>query len=279
MRTSAKGLEYPNKYYWDINLNPYASVTNGLADCTTFAYGAIIEDGHRPCVSRVCNANNFHNYLINCWTKIPYDASRLEVGDIVEWSAKCHVAVVSDKQGNISGSFYTGMHGRSYYNGKFDTRSFRTLKEMSDWMVANYPTRFFHKWSVEEESRWCGGKPDYILKHPLYSVDKNPAVDQIQVLGDDMNVRNGNNVVLKRAEKGFYNVLSSSKWELNGVMYTWYEVEKNIFIANVEDRVVFIPKNETDVIDLQKKITELEETVETLRAALNEIKKISNTIV
>ena len=62
-------------------------------------------------------------------------------------------------------------------------------------------------------------------------------------------------------------------------MYTWYEVEKNIFIANVEDRVVFIPKNETDVIDLQKKITELEETVETLRAALNEIKKISNTIV
>ena len=275
MRTSAKGLEYPNKYYWDINLNPYASVLNGLADCTAFAYGAIIEDGKRPCVSRVCNANSFHNYLINGWSKIPYDESKLEVGDIVEWSAKCHVAVVSDKQKNISGSFYTGMHGKSYYNGRFDTRSFRDLKEMSDWMVLNYPTRFFHKWSVEEESRWCGGSPDYILKHPLYSVDRNATVDQIQVLGDDMNVRDNDNNVLKRAEKGFYNVLS---WkDANG--YRWYEVEKGKYIANVATRVVFLPKEDADVVELQNRVVELEATVENLKKALSEIKKISENIV
>ena len=84
MRTSAKKLEYPNKYYWDINLNPYASVLNGLADCTAYCYGAVIEDGNRPVVSRVCNANNYHSYLINGWSAIAYDPDKLEVGDIIE---------------------------------------------------------------------------------------------------------------------------------------------------------------------------------------------------
>ena len=247
MRTSAEGLEYPNGFYWNIGQNPYASIINGLADCTAFSFGAIIEDGHRPVVSRVCNANNFHKYLINGWSYIPYDESRLEIGDIVEWSAKCHVAVVSDKQKNISGSFYTGMHGRAYWNGKFDTRSFVSLKEMSDWMVANYPTRFFHHWSIEEESRWCGGSPEYILKHPLYSVGEDKSVDQIFVSADDMNVRNNSNEVLKRAEKGYYNVLG---WKDNNG-YRWYEVEKGKYIANVESRVTFIPKQDGVYLRLQ----------------------------
>ena len=119
MRQTAKGLEYPNKFYWDISRNPYASVLNGLADCTCYCYGAVIEDGHRPIVSRVCNANNYHKYLIDGWSYIPYDESKLEKGDIIEWSAKCHVAVYTGG-GNISGSFYTGMHGRAYWDGKFD---------------------------------------------------------------------------------------------------------------------------------------------------------------
>lgn len=268
MRTSAEGLEYPNGFYWNINKNPYASVINGLADCTAFSFGAIIEDGHRPVVSRVCNANNFHKYLINGWSYIPFDESRLEIGDIVEWSAKCHVAVVSDKQKNISGSFYTGMHGRAYWNGKFDTRSFVSLKEMSDWMVTNYPARFFHHWSIEEESRWCGGSPEYILKHPLYSVAENPQVDQIQVLTDDMNVRNNDNTILKRAESGFFNVLG---WkDANG--YRWYEVEPNKYIAGYEGRVIYIPKQEDIAIRLQV----LEEENAELRRKLDEINKLSN---
>lgn len=254
MRKSIEGLEYPNKYYWDIHLNPYASVLNGLADCTAFSYGAIIEDGHRPVVSRVCNADSYHKYLINGWSYIPYDESKVEKGDIIEWSKKCHVAVVSDSKKNISGSFYTGIHGRAYFDGKFDTRNFRSLEEMSDWMVANYPTRFFHYWSIEEESRWCGGSPDYILKHPLYSVSEDKSRDQIFVSGDDMNVRNDLNEVLKRAEKGYYNVLG---WkDANG--YRWYEVEKGKYIANVPERVTYIPKQTDEVTRLQTRITELE---------------------
>ena len=266
MRVTAKGLEYPNPFYWDIARNPYASILNGLADCTCYCYGAVIEDGHRPVVSRVCNANNYHNYLINAWSFIPYEESKLEAGDIIEWSTKCHVAVyVGD--GNIAGSFYTGMHGRSYYNGKFDTRSFKTLQEMSDWMVANYPTRLFHCWSITEESRWCGGKPDYILKHPLYSVDENRSVDQIHVLTNDMNVRNNDNEVLKRAEAGYYNVLG---WkDANG--YRWYEVEPNKFIAGYEGRVVYVPK----VDDIDERLHFLETENAELKRILKEINRLS----
>ena len=265
MRTTAEGLEYPNRFYWDINLNPYASVLNGLADCTAFSYGAIIEDGHRPCVSRVCNANNYHKYLINGWSYIPFDEDKLEVGDIIEWSAKCHVAVVSDKQKNISGSFYTGIHGKSRYNGKFDTRNFVSLKEMSDWMTTNYPTRFFHHWSIEEESRWCGGSPEYILKHPLYSVSEDKSVDQIFVSADDMNVRNDKNEVLKRAEKGYYNVLG---WkDANG--YRWYEVEKGKYIAGYEGRVIYIPADNTVIAELKRENEELKQR-------LDEISKLCN---
>ena len=252
MRTTADGLAYPNKYYWDINRNPYASVLNGLADCTCYCYGAVIEDGHRPVVSRVCNANNFHKYLINGWSCIPFDESKLEKGDVIEWADHCHVAVYVGG-GNIAGSYYTGMHGRAYWNGKFDTRSFTSLKEMSDWMVANYPTRLFHNWSIEEESRWVGGQPTYILKHPLYSVAENPGVDQIFVSGDDMNVRNNSNEILKRAEKGYYNVLSYK--DSGG--YRWYEVEKNKYIANVESRVRFIPADSTEILLLKAEIERL----------------------
>lgn len=266
MRVTAKGLEYPNKYYWDINRNPYASVLNGLADCTCYCYGAVIEDGHRPVVSRVCNANNYHSYLINGWSYIPYEESKLEIGDIIEWKSKCHVAVyVGD--GKIAGSFYTGEHGRAYYNGKFDTRHFTSLEEMSDWMVANYPTRFFHCWEIDEECRWCGGSPEYILKHPLYSVAENPSVDQIHVLTNDMNVRNNDNEVLKRAEAGYYDVLG---WkDANG--YRWYEVEKNKYIAGYEGRVVYIPK----IDDIDDRLQKLETENAELKRLLKEINRLS----
>ena len=262
MRTSAKGLEYPNKYYWDKKVTPYGDIRNGLADCTCFAYGAIIEDGHRPVVDRICNANNFHKYLINGWSYVPYAPHKIELGDIIEWSAKCHVAVVSDNQQNISGSFYTGDHGRAYYDGGFDTRSFTSQKEMSDWMIANYPTRFFHYWDILTECKWVGGEPEYILKHPLYSVGENKSVDQIYVSGNDMNVRNDNNDILKLAEKGYYNVLG---WkDSNG--YRWYEVEKGKYIANVASRVTYIPKTDSELEALRAENEELKRIIAEINA-------------
>lgn len=269
MRTTSKGLEYPNKYYWNKSVNPYGDITNGLADCTCFAYGAIIEDGHRPCTSRICNADSFHKYLINGWTYIPFDISKLEIGDIIEWSRKCHVAVVSDTQRNISGSFYTGMHGKAYWGGGFDTRSFTSLQEMSDWMITNYPTRFFHHWDIATENKWVGGDPDYILKHPLYSVAENRNVDQIQVLTNEQNVRNNDNEILCCAESGFYNVLSTK--DSNG--YTWYEVEKGKYIAGVKGRVVYIPKTDDDT-DYKELCERLLKENKDLSERLDEIMKI-----
>ena len=252
MRTTAKGLEYPNPFYWDINRNPYAIVKTCLADCTCFVYGAIIEDGHRPLTKfKRCDANSIEQSLINGWSRIAYDKSKLEKGDVIQWVKHCHVAVYTGN-GEISGSFFTGMHGRAYYNGTFDTRTFKSLQECNDSMIKNYPDRFFHHWSIEKEMSWVKGKdddgsPEYILKHPLYSVAENPSVDQIFASGDDMNVRNDKNEILKRAEKGYYNVLG---WkDSNG--YRWYEVEKGKYIAGYDGVVTYIPAKDDVLVRLQ----------------------------
>ena len=273
-RTTSKGLGYPNPFYWDISINPYASVTNGLADCTCYVYGAVRETGHRAIVSRVCNANSYHNYLINGWMCIPYSASRLEVDDVIEWVDHCHVAVYTGDN-NISGSFYTGIHGRAYYNGKFDTRNFTSLQQMDAWMWANYPDRMFHHWSIDTENSWVGGKPQYILKHPLYSVTCDPTKDQVKVTTDAMNVRNRENEVLKRAESGYFNVLSIDKWELNGTLYTWYEVEKGMFIAQVDGYVEYIKAVD---YDLSKILAENEELKNKVNALAEKIDRISDII-
>ena len=272
-RTTAKGLGYPNPFYYDIVINPYASVLNGLADCTCYTYGAVKESGHRAIVSKVCNANVFHKYLINGWSYIPYEESKLEVDDVIEWVSHCHVAVYTGK-GNISGSFYTGEHGRAYYNGKFDTRHFVSLEDMDAWMWANYPDRMFHNWSIVTESKWVGGAPEFILKHPLYSVEQNKSVNQICVLSDAMNVRNKDNEVLKRAESGYFNVLSIDKWELKGELYTWYEVEKGKYIAQVDGHVIYQEALQTDVAELKKENDELKSRIIILEDKFNRISDI-----
>ena len=265
MRTTKKGLEYPNPYYWDINRTPYAIVKTCLADCTCYVYGAVIEEGHRPLTTfKQCDANTIHQSLKNGWTRVPYDKNKLEKGDVIQWVKKCHVAVYTGND-EISGSFFTGMHGRAYYDGKFDTRTFKTLQECNDWMWANYPDRMFHHWSIETENSWVGGSPDYILKHPLYSVKEDPLNDQIKVLTDDMNVRNDSNEVLKRAESGFYNVLG---WkDANG--YRWYEVEKGKYIAGYDGRVIYIPSENTVISELKRENEEL-------KKRLDEISKLCN---
>jgi len=270
MRTTAKGLEYPNQFYWKYLVNPNATITNGLANCTTFAYGCIKEDGHLPPVSTIVNASNWHTVLANGWMCIPFDKSKAEIGDIVQWVEHCHVAVVSDSDA-ISGSFYTGMHGKAYYQGKFDTRSFSSLEEMSHWMIQNYPTRFFHHWSIEAECRWVGGEPEHLLKHPLYSVERDESKDQIEVLTFQQNVRNNSNNILCKAEKGFFTVLSH-RIE-NG--YLWYEVEPDKYIAQVDGRVVFYEKKDDDIAKLKKENKELKAKVKVLEDKLDAISEMA----
>ena len=221
MITDINKVVYDSKYFWDIKYNPNATIPNALPNCTTCAYGLIIADGHKPPVQYIVNAGNWEKYLTNGWIAVPYSEDKVEVGDILNWKKKGHVATCSKIDGDkkiLSSSFYTGEHGCSIYNGSYDTRtSFTSLKQLSDWMLENYQTRYFHVWDVNEEQRWVGGIPELLLKHPLYSVKENTSKNQIEVLTYEQNVRDKNNNILKKAEKGYFNVLSTT--EMNG--YLW----------------------------------------------------------
>ena len=273
MITNIKDVVYNEKYFWDDKYNPNATISNALPNCTTLAYGLIIADNKLPPVSYISNASSWDRVLDNGWMAVDYDVVKIEVGDILQWKNKGHVAAVSRiDEGKIilSSSFYTGEHGCSIYNGKYDTRtSFTTLEELSNWMLKNYPKRYFHCWSLDEECKSVGGLPDKILKHPLYSVKRNTNKDQIEVLTFEQNVRDAKNNILKKAEKGFFNIFSTKQQD----GYIWYEVEKNKYIAGVDGRVVFLPKEEDESIIEENK--RLKKENEDLKSLLRQINKLS----
>ena len=280
MITDIKGLEYNgkwHKYFWDPAVNPEATVRDGLADCTCFVLGDVAAEGLPRPVSPIPNASAWHTCLINGWHAIPYKASDVEVGDILEWVEGCHVVRVSKIEGGkiyISGSFYTGIHGRAYYNGKFDVRTgINTLQQLSDYMIKNYPVRFFHYWTVEDENRWVGYAPKYILKKPVNvkPVKKDTSVDQVEVLiAGEQNIRNNNNTVVGVAEKGFYNYLGSK--DSNG--YTWYKIADNRWIAGMKNRVELRLAKTTsseEVKELTRQISELKSTIDTLTSNVEKL--------
>lgn len=246
-----------HQYFWNKDKNPNATIENGLANCTTLVYGLCLIDGLKP-VNTIRNASVWHNYLSKNWTSIPFDITKLKVGDIIEWTTNVHVARVSritDGKVYVYASWYTGEHGRSTYNGDYDTRHFRSLEEMSDFFYYNYPTRFFHEWSLEEESKGVGGQPNYILVMPTVNpTDRKKNENQIEILdGFVQNVRDENGQVVGLAQSGFYTVYGSK--DENG--YIWYKVAENRYIALVNGRVVYLPKD--DESDLKKEIAELKE--------------------
>lgn len=236
-----------DNFFWNKELNPNATVPNGLANCTTMAYGLTIMeaigdvDAFRP-VSRIASAMYWHKYLINGWTFIPYDREKVNVGDIIEWVDHCHVAKVIARNGDkmiVGSSFYTGEHGKAYYDGGYDTRSFSSLEELSDFMYENYPWRFYHEQTIEDESRSVGGEPQYILvkPYPVLPVEEDTSVNQIYVYTNEQNIRNNANDICGVARMGYYNVIGTKV--NNG--YIWYEVQPDRYIAGVKGRVEFIP--------------------------------------
>lgn len=274
MITNIDKVKYDVKYFWDVNYNPNATIPNALPNCTTLAYGLIIADGHKPPVQYIRNAGQWATVLTNGWMAKPYDINDVEVGDILNWKAKGHVATCTKIDGDkkiLSSSFYTGEHGKSIYNGSYDTRTmFTSLKQLSDWMLENYSTRYFHCWDVDEECRWVGGIPELLLKHPLYSHKRDDSRNQIEVLTYEQNVRDKDNNILKKAEKGFFNVLSTK--EEDG--YLWYEVEKGKYIAQVDGRVVY-HQADSDYDTLKKENERLRKENAELKAKLDEIMEVA----
>lgn len=257
MITSIKGLEYGgkyNKYFWDVSINPLATVSNCLPNCTCFVAGDILNDGLPLPVSKLVNANQWHLYVDNGWTLLDFDINNVKEGDILEWTNGCHVARISkieDKKIYVSGSFYTGVHGKAMYDGKFDTRDgLNSLKAVSDFMIMNFPIRFFHYWLLENENKWVGAEPRYIIRMPeaeIEPVERNASVDQIQVLTNEQYIRTNNNVIVGVAKEGYYNVLSIKHSTKNE--YEWYEIAEDRCIAGVEGRVVYLPaSNELDAL-------------------------------
>lgn len=177
-RTVYNGIEYggaQDMFYWDTAYNPGAVFDSGLGtydlalpNCTTYCYGRIQEAGDPVPVSVFANANQWHNYLTNGWTAIPFSIDDVEPGDILEWaSPDNHVAVVEAVSGStiyVSQSFYTDDNGTPYGNrtpGVWGS----TKAQVSAYGLANYPWRFFN-YSLDTAA--YGYHPTYILKNPAH---------------------------------------------------------------------------------------------------------------
>lgn len=244
-------------FFWNPSYNANATIENGLANCTTLAIGLCYLQGLPLTVSRIGNANVWDRLLTNGWTSKPYGSVTLKVGDKLQWVEHCHVATVIEIQNGeaiLGCSWYTGEHGVSVYDGEFDTRHFTSLPMLSDFMVNNYPYRFYHEATISEESTQVGGLPDNVLVAPqqIRPVDENSLVNQIHVLTNEQNIRDNDNNIIAVAKSGFYDVYTTK--ESHG--YTWYEIQENAFIAGVKGRVIYIPAK-SDYEKLKKENEEL----------------------
>ena len=148
-------------YYWDPSYNPGATKELCMANCTTYAYGRVRENGLPRPVSQFRNANNWHLYVANGWQKIDYySGMALQQGDIVEWEAN-HVAVVETNGTNpyVSSSWYTECTLR------YDAVS--SMQIISGWMVINAPGRFYRYVTLTTENSGAGGGayPKYVLRY------------------------------------------------------------------------------------------------------------------
>lgn len=287
MKYTINDLSYGGKYHneaWNPQFNKEATIPNALANCTAGVIAfCLIERDPIP-VSVISDASNWHNYLTNGWRCIDFDEKKVKVGDIIQWVDKCHVCKVADIQDGtiyINGSFYTGEHGVAYYQGKYDTRNrFQALQELSDFMISQYPTRFYHYWTLDKESQMVGGQPEHILVCPdnVSPVERNTNVNQIQTTDEGLRIRTEpslNGEIVGHVQLGYYNVLQTK--EADG--HTWYEIGPNRWCADVT--VNYLPKQDDIIAEIQKyfdamksEVSNLTDENEKLKQKLNEIKAI-----
>lgn len=175
-----------SRYYWNPSYNPNATFDNCMANCTTFAYGRVRENGFTAPVTRIRNANNWHTVVNTSggWTLLNYTSGMsLRAGDIVQWGdyqkymagespqyrySAVHVAVVETYGTNpgVSGSWYTG-DDETADSDRSTAVMGNTLADVCNWMVAHVSGRFYHYNNLSDESSLAGHgyPPMYVLRY------------------------------------------------------------------------------------------------------------------
>lgn len=268
MKYNINDLAYGGRYHnqcWNPQFNPEANIPNALANCTTAVISfCLIENKPRP-VSAISDASNWHNLLTNGWRCIDFNPSKVKVGDVIQWVDKCHVCQVADIVDGtiyINGSFYTGEHGVAYYNGNYDTRNrFTSLQDLSNFMTSEYPTRFYHYWTLDKEAQMAGGMPEHILVCPetVSPVERNTNVDQIQTTDEGLRIRTSPSLsaeIVGHVQIGYYNVLSQK--EADG--YVWYQIANDRWCANIS--TVYLPAQNDIIKELERLFNSMKATIE-----------------
>ena len=168
-----------SQYYWNPNYNPNATIPNCLANCTTLCYGRALENGWPAPVTSIPNGNKWHTVVNTAqgWSKISYTSGmQLYAGDIVEWASEDpdhiplpnHVATIEQDGTDPyqSSSWYTGDDGTG--NSSRNTAIVgHNLQAVSNWMVSNYPYRFYHYSTLSQENIQGGhnNQPRYVLRY------------------------------------------------------------------------------------------------------------------
>ena len=150
-----------SRYYWDRSVNPNATPELCLANCTTLAYGRVMEEGYPAPVTRILNANLWHTVVNTAegWELLNYYSGMLLMpGDVLEWSAM-HVAVVETQ----STSPYVSA---SWYTPRDESLS---LQAISDYFqtTESLQNRFYHYVPLwrENNNAGDGADPLYVLRY------------------------------------------------------------------------------------------------------------------
>ena len=161
-----------SKYYWNSSYNSNATFNLCLANCTTLCVGRALENGYPKPVTVIRNANLWHTVVNTSegWTLLNYTSGMvLKAGDIVEWVNNNHVATIEEDgtNPNQSSSWYTGDDGTGGSSRSASVIGGNTLQDVSNFMVNNYPYRFYHYTALSVENQQGGGNraPDYVLRY------------------------------------------------------------------------------------------------------------------
>ena len=272
-----------------------------MANCTCFVLGDCGVTGTPSPVYRAVGAANWHDYLTNGWTKKDFDKSKVKVGDVIEWTKKPHVARVFKIENEViylRGSYYTGQNGYSSKDGKYDTRDkFTSMEEWSNWVVKNYPDRFYNEMSLEKLNAQVGAEPTYILSMPdtIDTVERNEDVNQILTTDTALRIRTAPSLsasIVGHVQIGYYNVLAIEEAssadkkqykEAHGEdLECWYEIGKDRWCGNVSTE--FLPKKSSDDISkaieiIVKAAKELQEENNRYKEGLKNISDIINELI